>query len=299
MSEEWADASNPHMTSIAIIGATGMIGLPVARELIAAGNAVRIIARDAANAKLFFPDAEVAPGDLRDVNSLMQALAGVETVYLSLSVRQIEKQTDFHTETDGLRNLLTAAKQTGVRRVAYLSSLVMRYQGTNDFDWWVFRVKHEAVRLIKASGMAYSIFYPSCFMESLNGVQRVGRFVLVVGNSPVQLRFVAAHDYGKQVARALRIADDTNQEYVIQGPEAVTQCAAADRFVMAHTASKLTVVTLPPALLKLGSPFSAQANYGWHIGEALNRYPEQFEAEQTWADLGTPQTTVEQFAVRQ
>lgn len=285
---------------IAIIGATGMLGTPVTHELIWAGNNVCIIARDVAKAKASFPHVEVLPGSLRDVDSLTRALMGIDAVYLNLSIRQTEKRTDFHTETDGLKNLLTAAKRAGVRRVAYLSSLVMRYQGMNGFSWWAFEVKHEAVRLIKASGIPYSIFYPSCFMESINGVQRLGRFVLVLGNSPVTLWFIAAHDYGKQVARALRNADgisqDKHQEYVIQGPEPITQRTAADRLARAYTAEKLTVLTMPPALLKLGKAFSAQAHYGWHIGEALNHYPEKFEAEQTWADLGKPQMHIEDFA---
>ncbi|RYC66389.1 MULTISPECIES: SDR family oxidoreductase [Spirosoma] len=283
---------------LAIIGATGMLGQPVAHQLIWAGNAVRIIARNVAEAKGLFPHVEVVPGDLRNPDSLLQALQGVDTVYLSLSVRQTEKRTDFHTETDGLRNLLTAARQAGVTRIAYLSSLVMRYQGMNGFRWWVFEVKHEAVRLIKDSGLRYSIFYPSCFMESINTVQRMGRFILVLGRSPVRPWYISAHDYGKQVARALKQASD-NQEYVIQGPEALTQHEAAERFTRAYTASPVRVLTSPLFFLKMGSAFSTQANYGWHIGEALNSYPEQFEAEKTWADLGKPQTTIDQFAADQ
>lgn len=115
----------------------------------------------------------------------------------------------------------------------------------------------------------------------------------------MQSWFIAAHDYGKRVARALRIVGTENQEYVVQGPEAITQRTAADRFAQACTTSTLRVLAMPPVLLKLGSPFSAQANYGWHISEALNHYPEVFESEQTWADLGKPQTTVEQFAANQ
>lgn len=282
---------------LAIIGATGMLGQPVTNQLIWAGNDVRIIARNVAKTKEKFPHINVVPGDLRAPGSLIAALEGVDTVYLNLSIKQTEKRSDFHTETDGLHHLLTAAKQARVRRIAYLSSLVMRYQSMNGFRWWVFDVKHEAVRLLKASGIPYSIFYPSCFMESLNSTQRVGRFVLLLGRSPVRPWYVAAHDYGKQVARALKQAGTSeNQEYVIQGPEAITQHDAAERFVRAYSAEKLSVVTTPPILLKLGSPFSAQADYGWHIGEALNQYPEQFEAARTWADLGKPETTIEQFA---
>ncbi len=281
---------------LAIIGATGMLGQPVTHQLIWAGNDVRVIARDVVKTQQLFPHVAVVHGDLRQPSSLLSALQGVDTLYLSLSVKQTEKPGDFHTETDGLRNLLTAAKQAGVRRLAYLSSLVMRYQGMNGFDWWVFRVKHEAVQLIKTSGLDYSIFYPSCFMESMNQTQRMGRFVLLLGHSPVKPWYISAHDYGRQVARALQIAQPgQSQAYVIQGPEAVTQTEAAERFVRAYTPEKLRVLTTPPLLLKLGKPFSAQADYGWHISEALNNYPEVFEAETTWADLGKPKLTIEEW----
>ncbi|GAB3643239.1 SDR family oxidoreductase [Spirosoma arcticum] len=281
---------------IAIIGATGMLGQPVAHELIWAGNQVRLIARDVAKTKALFPHVKVVTGDLHDKASLVEALQGIDSIYLNLSIRQTEKLTDFHTEAEGLANLIEVARQVGVRRIGYLSSLVMRYQGMNGFDWWVFRVKHEAVRMIKASGIPYSIFYPSNFMESLNGTQRLGRFVLLVGRSSVRPWYISAHDYGKQVARAFEQAQTENQEYVIQGPEAITQHEAARRFVAGYTDEKLSVLTAPPLLMQLGRPFSAQADYGWHITKALNNYPEQFDAERTWAELGKPRTTVEIFA---
>lgn len=281
---------------IAIIGAPGMLGRPVAHELIGAGYRVRVVARDVAGTKALFPHVEVVPGDLRDKISLVDALRDIDTVYLNLSIKQTEKQADFHTEAEGLANLIDVARQGGIRRIGYLSSLVMRYQGMNGFDWWAFRVKHEAVRMIRASGIPYSIFYPSNFMESLNGTQRLGRFVLLVGRSEVRSWYVSAHDYGRQVARAFDRAQDQNQEYVIQGPEAITQYEAASRFVAAYAEKKLSVLTAPPFLMQLGRPFSSQADYGWHITEALNQYPEQFEAERTWVELGKPTTTVETFA---
>ncbi|QMW06050.1 SDR family oxidoreductase [Spirosoma foliorum] len=284
---------------IAIIGATGMLGRPVAHELSKAGFTVRILARDVVKARLIFPDVDIVTGDLRDPATLTDALRGIDIVYLNLSIKQSEKQTDFHTESEGLRNLIEAAKRVGVRRIGYLSSIIMRYQGMNDFNWWVFAIKNEAVRCIKDAGLDFSIFYPSCFMDSINGTQRVGRFVLLVGRSAVRPWYVSAQDYGKQVARAFQIAQPgENQEYVIQGPEAITQHEAAHRFVAAYQTEKLTIVTTPPFLMRLGRSFSAQADYGWHITEALNNYPEVFEAERTWNDLGKPKTTIEQFAKR-
>jgi uncharacterized protein YbjT (DUF2867 family) len=286
---------------IAIIGATGMLGKPVADELLKAGFEVRVIARNVSAAQSLFPTADVVFGDLRQRESLAPALAGCETVYLSLSVKQTEKEGDFHTETDGMQHLLAAAKQAGVRRVAYLSSIVMRYQGMNGFDWWAFRVKHEAVRLIQASGLDYSLFYPSNFMETMLGTQRVGPLVLVVGSgvanhSVVKPWFIAAHDYGRQVARALQLArPGMAQEYVIQGPEPVSQLEAAQRLARTYGPARLRAVMMPPAILRFGRLFSPQADYGYHIGEALNRYPETFEAQRTWDELGKPTLTIEAF----
>ncbi len=289
-----------YIMHVAVIGATGMLGQPVTHELIQAGFSVRIIARDVKKVCHLFPEATIVAGDMCNVQSLTNALRGIEVVYLNLSVKQNEKEADFHTEAEGLINLLQAARMAGVGRIAYLSSIVMRYQGMNGFNWWAFDVKQEAVRLIKASKIPYSIFYPSCFMETMNGSQRVGRFVVLVGRSTVRPMFIAAHDYGKQVARAFQIAEDSqNQEYVIQGPEAVTQHKAAKRFVDAYKKEVLKIRTVFPLLLKLGRLISPQADYGWHITEAINKYPESFEAGQTWNDLGEPKTTLEQFAEQQ
>ncbi|OIN61258.1 NmrA family transcriptional regulator [Arsenicibacter rosenii] len=273
-----------------------MLGRPVTEGLLAAGFPVRIVARKPENAKRLFQKAEVVAGDLRQPDSLVAAFQGADIVYLNLSVKQTEKPGDFHTESDGLTHVLTAAKAAGVKRIAYLSSIVMRYQGMHEFDWWVFRIKQEAVRRIKTAGLHYSIFYPSCFMETLLHTQRLGPFILLIGRSPVQPYYIAAQDYARQVAAALQLAGDQPQEYVIQGPEGITQHEAAERFVRAYAASRLMTLTVPPVLLKAGSRFTQQADYGRHIGEALNNYPEVFEAARTWADLGKPQTTIEDFA---
>ncbi|WP_040760794.1 SDR family oxidoreductase [Spirosoma panaciterrae] len=282
---------------IAIVGATGMLGQPVTRELIRAGFPIRLIARDVAKTRTLFPNVDVVSADLCDGETLRDALVGMDTVYLNLSIKQGEKQSDFHTEAEGLQNLILAAQKAGVRRVGYLSSIIMRYQYRNGRRWWVFDVKKKAVELIKASGLPYSIFYPSCFMESLNGTQRVGPFILLVGRSSVKPMYVAARDYGRQVAQSFLIAEDgQNQEYSIQGPEALTQHEAAERFVDAYKKEKLGIVTAPPFLLKVGRLFTAQADYGWHITEALNHYPEVFESQKAWDDLGRPTTTIEQFA---
>jgi len=52
----------------------------------------------------------------------------------------------------------------------------------------------------------------------------------------------------------------------------------------------------PVSLVKLFGYFNQKANYGWHIMEALNKYPEQFQGSRTWAELGKPSVTLAEFA---
>ncbi|MFN8357088.1 MAG: NAD(P)H-binding protein [Spirosomataceae bacterium] len=281
---------------IAVIGATGNLGAPVTQDLINAGFAVTIIARSPEKVRALFPSTPIIQGDVTDVASLIAAFQGQDALYLNLSVLQTEKPSDFHTETDGMTNILAAAKQAGIQRIAYLSSIVMRYQGMNNFRWWVFEIKHKAVQLIKDSGIPYLIFYPSTFMESFH-FQIRGNKLGLVGKSTAKMWFIAASDYGKQVAKAFEIVPlNESKQYVIQGPEGYTADEAAALFIKNYTKQQLTVMKAPTFALKLAGLFNQQMNYVWHICEALNRYPEKFAAQKTWDELGTPTTTIADYA---
>ncbi|MFC5408683.1 SDR family oxidoreductase [Larkinella bovis] len=281
--------------NLAVVGATGLIGRPVTEQLIAAGYVVTILARDTEKARAMFPGVRVVAADLRNPDSLRAGLANQQAVYLNLSIKPDEKPDDFHTETDGLKTLLAEARQAGIQRIGYLSSLVMRYQGMNGFRWWAFEVKQEAVRLLKESGIPASIFYASTFMETLS-MQVQGSWLPLAGHSEVAMWFIAGRDYGRQVARAFSLPGHENREYVIQGPEPLTYAAAAKVFAKHYPRQKLKIVTAPLGVLKLLGRFNRSIDYGAHILEALNGYPEQFEAAQDWIELGQPTLTLADYA---
>ena len=282
--------------NIAVIGATGLLGKPVTQQLLDAGFTVTILARHPERAQALFPQARVVKADLRDPASLAAGLQNQDALYLNLSVLQGEKQDEFHTETDGLDNLLPAVRQADIQRIGYLSSIVMRYQGVNGFSWWVFDVKHEAVRKLKASGIPYLIFYASTFMETFF-LQLQGNRLVLAGSSDVKLWMISGRDYGQQVATAFqKTPAGQSREYVIQGPEAHTFEGGARLFASHYPKQKLSVVKAPLSLLRIIGLVSRKVSYGAHIVEALHRYPERFEAETTWTELGKPTTTVPEFA---
>jgi hypothetical protein len=55
-------------------------------------------------------------------------------------------------------------KALKIKRIAYLSSLLHFYQGINNFDWWIFRIKQKAMQKVKYSGIVYTIFYTSAII---------------------------------------------------------------------------------------------------------------------------------------
>lgn len=279
------------MKRIAIIGGTGMLGRPVTNELISAGFDVTLLVRDLEKTRqIFGAEIKAIKGDVSDINSIRQFLDGQDRLYLNLSIEQTTRKDDFQPEREGLINILEAVKNSSVQRIGYLSSLVHFYQGQNGFYWWAFDIKRDAVAKIKASGVAYSIFYASTFMESFDqGGYRKGNMIALSGTSRHKMYLMAGRDYGKQVAKAFEL-DNGSNEYVVQGPEGFTADEAAEFYVKHYTNKKLRVVKAPFGMLKFLGKLSSKFNYGARILEAINNYPERFEAEKTWEELGTPDT---------
>ncbi len=282
------------MQKILFIGASGMLGQPVAKELINGGFDVTLLARDPGKMEKLFPGVKIIQGDLFDRASLKKAFTGQHIVYLNLSATQNSKEKNLQPEREGITNVIAIARETGIHRIAYLSSLVKNYQGMNGFHWWLFDIKQKAVESIRSSGISYSIFYPSSFMETLDKLMLRGKKLMLVKGSVAKIWFVAASDYGKQVANALRIAGNSNHEYTIQGETGYDWNEAAHVFIDNYKPGA-KIAAAPLGLLKFLGLFSQKINYGARIFEAMNNYPEKFESQKTWKDLGAPKITLEEY----
>ncbi|MCE3229102.1 MAG: NAD(P)H-binding protein [Bacteroidetes bacterium] len=281
---------------VAFIGASGMLGKPVATQLIKHGIEVTALARNAEQLKKDIPGISTVSGNMNSSSDLDTLLKGKEVVYLSLSIKQNEKKNAWHTESEGMEMLIASAKRNGIKRIAYLSSIIMDHQGKDGFNWWVFDLKHKAVKMIKDSGIPYTIFYPSNFMESLSNMYKMGNKMMLAGESKEPMFFISGADYGKQVARAIIEHNNGNREYYVQGPQAFTADRAVEEFMKHYTKEKLSISRAPLGVIKFFGMFSTKMNYGANILEALNNYPEKFMAQKTWDELGKPETTIADYA---
>lgn len=282
------------MHKVLFIGASGMLGNPVARELIRAGFDLTLFGRDLAKLDRQFPNIKKQQGDVFDSDSLKAAMKDQDIVYINLSINKNLRSSEPQPEREGMRNILEAAAASGIKRIGYLSSLIKNYRGMNQFNWWAFDIKHAAVEAIRHSGIPYSVFYPSTFMETIDQQMIRGNRIVLAGKSEYPMWFISGKDFGSQVAWAFKKAGDSNQEYSIQGPEAYTFELAVKIF-MSNCKKKFSVVRLPLLPMKIAGLFKPDIQYAARICEALNNYPEKFESQTTWDELGKPLTTLEEY----
>lgn len=115
------------MQKILVTGANGHLGANLVRRLIADGAAVRVLLRPGSdNSPTDSLDVERVYGDLRNAASIELATKGCGAIYhcaAQLSTTSGGEQDIFASNVLGTRNLLDAARQSGVARVVVTGSL--------------------------------------------------------------------------------------------------------------------------------------------------------------------------------
>lgn len=184
------------MGNILVVGATGLIGGPVARRLLADGHDVRVLARDTgrAGARLG-ADFEYAQGSVTDAESVDRAMHGMNGVHVSLGVEDLAQLEPV--EHQGTATVAAAAARHGLERISYLTGSLVRVDyGPKIAE---HRAKLAAEQAIQDSGVPYTFFRPTYFTNTLpRHVQ--GPFLVTLGRQRQVLHPVCAEDFAVQVA---------------------------------------------------------------------------------------------------
>jgi len=112
---------------IVVTGATGHIGNVLVRELITRGHSVRaLVLPDDDCRPLADLNTKITYGDVTDLKSLESAFVGADFVYHLAGIVTIMpgmKKVLEHVNVGGVRNVATACRASGVRRLVYTSSV--------------------------------------------------------------------------------------------------------------------------------------------------------------------------------
>lgn len=113
---------------VLVTGATGFLGGWLVRRLLDEGYEVRIIKRSGSRLdELEGLPLDIAIGDVTDAKSLVEACKGVDSVFHLaglIAYSRAQREAMERVNIGGTANVLNACRETGVRRLLYLSSVV-------------------------------------------------------------------------------------------------------------------------------------------------------------------------------
>lgn len=284
------------MTRVLVAGATGRLGKPVALYLRAAGHEIRAITRrPEICGDLVSRGIEIVAADVSVVDGLVAACIGCDAIYISLrgtnDVASYEQS-----EIAGVRNLVRAGHEARVNRIVYLSGAGRTVGNERHFP---VRVKQACEAALQGSGIPYTIFRATHFMESLPWFVR-GSAAEVLGRQPHSYHYVAVDDYAEMVGAALGTPAAANRIFTVFGPEAFTMREALGIY-LSYVRPGLPIRTAPLPVLRLVAALKRDQNlrFATDLFAAFAALGEEGDPMPANQLLGAPRTTLAEWSMRQ
>lgn len=237
---------------VLIAGASGRLGGRVARKLLDRHVRVRALTRVPGKiAELAARGAEVVRADLLEPQSLGKACAGVEQIFSTANnVLGAGPSSPRRVDVAGYRNLVAAARSSGVRRMVHTSAYGIADSGVDFFD-----IKLEVDEVIRESSIPWVFLRPSAYLDVWIGMAieqaRKGP-VMVFGKGDRKCNYVAVEDVATCAVKVLEHPEIVNEEINIGGPSTLTQ---PELFALIEKSSGLGIrqKSIPRAVLRAGS----------------------------------------------
>jgi uncharacterized protein YbjT (DUF2867 family) len=198
--------------SILVTGGTGTVGSQVVRELLARGEHVRVLTRDAAKANNLPVGATPVVGDLGQVETVRRVFKDIDGVFLINTVSPTEVQ-------EGLL-AICAMRLESVKRLVYVS-----VQNADVAAWLPhFGGKVGVEEAVRKSGIPFTILRPNNFYQNdyyfKDVILQHGVYPQPIGSAG--LNRVDVRDIAEAAAVALTTSAHAGESYDLVGPEAHT-----------------------------------------------------------------------------
>ena len=290
---------------VLVVGATGQLGSVITRKLIAAGIPVRALARHTQKLEQFAPQAEIAAVDLRDVRKLTEACRGIDQI-VATENNNMGTGANSPTRIDlpSYQNLCAAARNTGVRRLIYVS-----YKGVaQDAPVDIFRVKWYIEDAIRRSGVPHVMLRPTAFMDIwidellAKGIREKG-VATIFGDGNTVANYIAVDDVAEFALKILAKREVVNEAVDAGGPSNVSQNQLASlierRFKSSGKRRHVPVVAmklLPPVVRPFNELTARLMTLGLYAATAAKPFPEwNVSADRFGVAPRTVETYVEQM----
>ncbi len=146
-----------------VAGATGETGRRIVQELVKRQIPVRAFVRNLETAReILPPEAELVTGDLFSVDSLKSAIADSTVLLCATGAKpSFDPTNPYKVDYEGTKNLVDAAKATGIEHFVFVSSLcTSKFFHPLNLFWLILVWKKQAEEYIQKSGLTYTIVRP-------------------------------------------------------------------------------------------------------------------------------------------
>jgi uncharacterized protein YbjT (DUF2867 family) len=271
---------------ILVLGATGLLGAPVATGLLEAGFRVRVMSRHIGRARSKFPEPfEAIEGDALRGPDVEKALAGCDAAHISI---------DHEREDECVGRVVEAAKVQGLQRITYISGTTVREE-TRWFPLVDRKLRSEEA--IRASGIDSTIFCPGWFMEMLARFVIDGRRMIVFGTPRRRWHFVALQDFARMVVEGYRRPEAANRRFYVHGPQALTVLEALESYRRVLHPELESIRRIPFWLARLLARIrgNTEMRNGIAMVSYLEKVGESGDATEANALLGAPRITLDEW----
>ena len=292
---------------IMVVGATGIVGGMITRRLLEDGKDVRILVRTnspseqlaqegrATSAEeLIGAGAQPVYGDLRDRASLDAAVQGVEAVITTAnSAGRGGEDNPQSVDLEGNRNLIEAARDAGVERFVFVSAFGADPENPVPF----MQAKGQSEASLRESGMEYTIFAPTPYMEIWAAVV-VGmpalqdRPVILVGEGRRRHSFISNRDVAAFAVAAVDHPAARNRYLALGGPEPLSW-----RDVVA-TYERVLGKSISVEFVAMGEPVPLPDPMPWILA-GMETYDSAIEMDEISRTFDVPLTRLETFVREQ
>jgi NADH dehydrogenase len=223
---------------IAITGGTGFVGRNVARQLLADGHDVVVISRgmDPRGQVATTADAArvtIATIGIDDADQLARAFGGCDGVAHCAGInRELGAQTYDRVHVQGTRNVVSATRAAGVRKIALMSFIRARPNCGSGYH----ESKFAAEEIVRNSGLDYTILKAGVIygqgdhmLDHLSHAFHTFPMFALVGLEDRPVRPTAVADVARIIAAALTEGRLSRQTVAVVGPEEMTLAEAVRR----------------------------------------------------------------------
>ncbi len=226
---------------IFLTGATGFIGGALANRCLAEGHELDLLVRTPAKAKdLEQKGARLHPGDVVDRESVLAAMKGADAVVHAAALYKlgpVDRVAMQRTNVEGTRHVLEAARDLGIPRIVYVSSVAAkgetsgeiadeRFEHQGRYCSWYEWTKHKAhllARELRHQGLPVRIVMPGV-VYGPGDPSAIGRYIrdYVARRLPARIgeetiySFVHVDDVVDGILRVIERGED-GEEYLLSG----------------------------------------------------------------------------------